>query len=91
MRELGVAADSRPSAVTNNAEIDELRAARMDGPTSYQAPLQSYAAVQAHLYTRIEATNGDLVTQDILIALAHLIDEHEWFLRARAGGITNGR
>ena len=38
--------------------------------------------MSAQLYEGIEATPDDLVTQDLLIAFAHGIDQQYWQLRA---------
>ena len=80
--QLSVPADSRPSAVAKSSRIPEIKAGFMGDVESLRILSNQYSILSANLYKGIDATDGDLVTQDLLISFSHMIDQHFWQLRA---------
>ena len=79
---LDVIADGRPSAVGENASIAEPDPSETDGIDAINFLLGNWGTVSDLMYDRIDATEDDLVTQDLLISVTALIDKQLWQLRA---------
>ncbi|PZX19087.1 starvation-inducible DNA-binding protein [Palleronia aestuarii] len=82
LRALGAPADGRPSAVAENASATEPDPAERDADTTLDALAGNWSQVSDALYDRIDATEDDLVTQDLLISVTDLIDHQMWQIRA---------
>ena len=79
---LGEQADGRPSAVAEGTVAAERAPEPGDLETSLTSLLDQYAAVHGGLSDRIEATSDDAVTQDLLIAVAAIVDKQAWQIGA---------
>ena len=80
--QLGVPADNRPEGIVKSARIKSIETGFIGDEESLRILVNDYSTMSAELYDGIEATDGDLVTQDLLIAFAHMVDQHYWQLRA---------
>ena len=79
---LDVIADGRPSAVGENASIAEPDPSETQGIDAINFLMENWKIVTDNLYDRIDATEEDLVTQDLLISVTALVDKQLWQLRA---------
>ena len=79
---LDVIADGRPSAVGENASIAAPEPTETQGSDAIDFLMENWKIVSDRLYERIDATEDDLVTQDLLIAVTALVDKQLWQLRA---------
>ena len=79
---LGVPADNRPGTVAKSSRIPEIQPGFLGDVESLRILTNQYSIMSANIYKGIDATKDDLVTQDLLISFAHMIDQHFWQLRA---------
>ena len=91
LRALGAPADGRPSAVGQNAVGSAPEPVETDGPKTIADLTANWSAESKALYDRIDATENDLVTQDLLIGIAALIDKQLWQLRVHEEGGNGGQ
>ena len=94
--QLGMPADARPGAVADTSRIPAIETGFLGDEQTLRILVNQYSTMSAILYAGIDATNDDLVTQDLLIAVAHGVDKHFWQLRAHlrvdidaTGNVTN--
>lgn len=79
---LGVPADGRPAMVTEAADLEPVPEGYMDDQQVPDFLSTRYKTISDRLSERIEATSDDLVTQDMLIGITTMADDHLWKLRA---------
>ena len=82
LRSLGQPADARPAEIAERTSVQPRDPAPGDREATVGALLDGFAAVQSSLHDRIEAVSDDLVTQDLLIAIAFDVDMRVWMLSA---------
>lgn len=79
---LGEPADGRLMQSAENADIEPIDEGYLGDRATLETIEKNYATMSSELYSAIEATSDDLVTQDLLIGFAHTIDKHFWQVRA---------
>jgi len=83
---LDMPADGAPAQVTEKANLKSFPKGYVTGKQSVDALIRNYETISQRVYTRIQKTGeeGDLVTQDFLLATASMIDKQLWMLRAQS-------
>lgn len=82
-RALLLPVDGRPEAVAKNAQLNSVPLGLLKDYDVPKLLSQLYVVVSQRLRDRIEVTGkSDLVTQDLLIAVADTLESHLWKLRA---------
>ncbi|WP_158555127.1 Dps family protein [Fulvimarina endophytica] len=79
---LGEAADGRLVPTAENTTIQPIDEGYLNDRQTLELLEANYATMSSDLYSAIDATEDDLVTQDLLIGFSHVIDKHFWQLRA---------
>jgi starvation-inducible DNA-binding protein len=79
---LGSAADGHPDAVAGSASLESVPEGYLDDQEVLNLLTARYKTISDRLQERIATTADDLVTQDMLIDVAHTIDDQLWKLRA---------
>lgn len=89
IRALGQPSDGRPAAVAQNALPKTPPVAERSAKQTLTLLENDWATVSNALNQRIGKTSDDLVTQDLLIGITHMIDKQLWQLRAHLARMDN--
>jgi starvation-inducible DNA-binding protein len=80
---LGSPADGRPSYVGKNTDMEPLPEGMIDDQAAIELLISRTKTLSDRLYERIEEVGEkDLVTQDLFIQLAGMLDQQLWKLRS---------
>lgn len=79
---LGAPADGRVGSVAQSVDLPELPQGFIDDQQVLEVLTTRYKTLSDRLYNRIEATENDPPTQDLIIELTTMIDKHLWMLRS---------
>ena len=80
--QLGVAADARLGPTAEATTIQPIEPGLIQGTRTNEMLVEKWKTMSDSLYTGIDATEEDLVTQDLIIAITHFVDKGLWQLRA---------
>lgn len=79
---LGAPANGRVGSVAESVDLSELPQGFIEDQQVLDVLTKRYKSLSDRLYYRIEATENDLPTQDLIIGVASMIDKHLWMLRS---------
>lgn len=79
---LGAPASGKVGSVAQSVDFQEFPEGFVDDRQVLEVLSARYKTMSDRLYERIEATENDLPSQDVLIAVVRLIDKQLWMLRS---------
>lgn len=82
IRALGPAADARLGPTSEATTIPSIEAGELQGATTNRTLAEQWKIMSTELYDGMQATDDDMVTQDLLISIAHFVDKGLWQLWA---------
>lgn len=82
LAQLGVSPDGRPSTIVETSQVAEIEGGFLSADKVLGLVSERIDSASTRIKESLPALEVDLVSQDILIAVAAGLDKHAWFLRS---------